>query len=78
MKLFEKFFCPHCNAPLNFSNGYLPNQYPICCGIIWYTKYGRPIKGWFKCPEMPISVNDIAAIILLIVALIWAYNLKFK
>jgi len=51
---FKKNYCPHCNAPIDMSGGYKPNECPLCGGIIWYTRGGGTIKGWFKGPNLSV------------------------
>ena len=74
---FKKNYCPHCNAPIDMSGGYKPNECPLCGGIIWYTRGGSTIKGWFKGPNLSVKTKDIIVILLLICALLYIIWYRF-
>jgi len=64
---FKKYYCPHCNAPIDMYRGYRPNECPFCGGIIWYLGGIRTMKGWFKGPNLSIKTIDIIVIVLLLI-----------
>ena len=68
--IFDYFlYCPHCNASIDPNLGYLPEECPICHGIIRYTESGTR-KGYFKSIKLPLLVQDSLVIILVLFAII--------
>jgi hypothetical protein len=74
-ELFKTQYCPHCNAPLDFSDSIRPSNCPFCNGLIWYGRFGQLRKAWFKVPNLPTTINDMIVVAMMIGALLWAYFL---
>jgi hypothetical protein len=66
---FKTLYCPHCNAPIDMSQGYRPEECPNCNGIIRYTR-GGTCKGRFKSIKMPLQVQDALVILMVLLAIV--------
>jgi len=65
---FKTLYCPHCNAPIDMSQGYKPDECPICKGLIRYTR-GGTCKGRFKSIKIPLQIQEVLVILMVLLAI---------
>ena len=75
---YKKFYCPHCNAPLDTSKGFRPEECPFCRGVIRHRKGGEPVKGLYKGSNLSLKTNDTIVIIILVCVVAYTiYHILF-
>lgn len=69
--LFQKIYCPHCNALLQPVGGVYPKTCVYCNKAIGYGKPGT-VKPFFRLPDVSLRLKDIMVTIGLVGTLIYA------